>query len=425
MKTTITDLTHDGRGVGKIDGKTVFVENVYPTEEVEIEITKDKKKFLEGKPLEVLKESKDRIDSICPDFYRCNGCQFCDYEYLAQIEFKKNRVINDFKKFAHIDLYDLKIHPMEDFYNYRNHVQLRVKNGEIGYIDKEVKKVFTPENCVIAPKTTQDLINILKDYPNLNKINLVGIRENYKNEIMLILVTNDKDPLDISSLVEKLKDLKVTHIHQNINNNPRSHYGKEYIKLWGEGEFFEEILGNKFILSPTSFFQVNRTQTEKLYKKAIENLNLNFEDKVLELYSGIGTITMELGKLSKKVLGIEDSKTSVKDAKTNSKLNNLRNVKFLSGRVEENLENIDGYFTKVILDPPRSGANKIVLDKIINLKPEVISYISCNPATLARDVEILVNEGNYKLEDIEVFDMFPLSSHVECVVLMSRVEKYD
>ena len=162
-------------------------------------------------------------------------------------------------------------------------------------------------------------------------------------------------------------------------------------------------------------------QIEKAPKsEAIENLNLNFEDKVLELYSGIETITMELGKLSKKVLGIEDSKTSVKDAKTNSKLNNLRNVKFLSGRVEENLENIDEDFTKVILDPPRSGANKIVLDKIINLKPEVISYISCNPATLARDVEILVNEGNYKLEDIEVFDMFPLSSHVECVAKLGK-----
>jgi 23S rRNA (uracil1939-C5)-methyltransferase len=435
MKIKIEDLSHDGRGIGRIDGKAVFVPRTYPDEVVEIQIKKDKKRFFEGETLNIIEESKYRIDTICSDFYRCGGCQFCDYEYSQQLEYKKNRVINDFKKFANLAIENIKVNGMENFHNYRNHVQFRVKNGEIGYLDKESQEIFTPEDCIIAPQDTDNIIEVLKEFSEINKVSLIGIRENHLKEKMLILVVqieklpnvrkrnsnNEIKTLNLNiHVIEKLKALNVTHIYQNFNPNPKYHYGNKSIKLYGEGEFQEEILGNKFILSPTSFFQVNRTQAEILYKKGIENLNLNSKDKVLELYSGIGTITMEIAKRAKEVTAIEYAKSSVEDAKLNAKLNGIDNIKFISGKVEEKLESFDKTYKKILLDPPRAGANREVIEKIIELKPEIISYISCDPATLSRDVGLLINKGNYKIENIEIVDLFPLSSHVETIALLQR-----
>lgn len=421
MKIKIDDLSHDGRGIGRVNGKAIFIPDAYPDEVVEIEIIKDKKRFLEGKVLKIIEKSKYRIDSICSDFYRCGGCQFCDYEYLAQLDYKKHRVINDFKKFSNLDLEDVKVNGMEDFHNYRNHVQLKVENGEIGYINKDLGEVFTPENCIVAPEKTNEIIDTLKNYSEVEKVNLVGIRENHLGEIMLILVTNSNiKKLNIIDILEDLRQANVTHIYQNINDNPRYHYGRKSIKLFGDGEFEEEILGNKFVLSPTSFFQVNRTQAEILYKKGIENLKLEENDKVLELYSGIGTITMEIAKNAKEVTAIEYSQSAVEDGKLNAKLNNLDNIKFIGGKVEEKLEAFDKSYRKVLLDPPRAGANREVIDEIIKLNPDIISYISCDPATLARDVGILTEKGNYKVEKVEIVDLFPLTSHVETVCLLTR-----
>ena len=419
MKIKIDDLSHDGRGIGRVNGKAIFIPDAYPDEVVEIEIIKDKKRFLEGKVLKIIEKSKYRIDSICSDFYRCGGCQFCDYEYLAQLDYKKHRVINDFKKFSNLDLEDVKVNGMEDFNNYRNHVQLRVKNEEIGYLDKESQNIFTPKNCIIAPKNTDKIIKILKGYSEIGKVNLIGIRENHLGEKMLIFVTRDYN-LNTEEIIEKLSTLNVTHIYHNLNNNPKFHYGRETTKLYGEGEFQEEILGNKFILSPTSFFQVNRIQAEALYKKGIENLELKSGDKVLELYSGIGTITMEIAKRVEEVIAIEYAKSAVEDAKLNAKLNGIGNIEFISGKVEEKLESFDKNYKKVLLDPPRAGANREVINKIIELNPEIISYISCDPATLARDVGILIGSGNYKVTEAEIVDLFPLSSHVECIVKLQN-----
>lgn len=426
MKVEIKDLSHDGRGVGRLNGKAAFIQGAYPDEVVEIEITKEKKNFIEGKVVNILEKSENRIDSSCKDFYRCGGCQFCDFKYLEQLEYKKNRVINDFKKFANIEIDDVKIIGMENFHNYRNHVQLKVENGEIGYINKDLGEVFTPENCIVAPEKTNEIIDTLKNYSEIDKVNLMGIRENHLGEIMLILVTNSNiKKLNIIYILEDLRQANVTHIYQNINDNPRYHYGRKSIKLFGDGEFEEEILGNKFVLSPTSFFQVNRTQAEILYKKGIENLKLEENDKVLELYSGIGTITMEIAKNAKEVTAIEYSQSAVEDGKLNAKLNNLDNIKFIGGKVEEKLEAFDKSYKKVLLDPPRAGANREVIDEIIKLNPDIISYISCDPATLARDVGILTEKGNYKVEKVEIVDLFPLTSHVECVVLLSSKNAYS
>lgn len=424
MRTKIRDLSHDGRGIGTIEGKTIFVENAYPGEEIEVKITKEKKNYLEGELLEIIKKSPDRIEAICQDFYHCNGCQYCDYNYKAQLESKQERVKANFKKIAGLDLEEIKISGMENFYNYRNHIQLKIENGKIGYVDKKNFSVFKPKNCIVAPKNTGKIIEILEGWKAINKFSLLGIRENYKEQLMLIFVmpssTNKKEKVDFSKIIDSLAKYNVSHIFINYNNNPKFHYGKNSKKIFGQGEFQEKILDNKFNLSPTSFFQVNRKQAELLYKKAIENLDLNKEDKVLELYSGIGTISMELAKGAKEVTGIEYASSAVEDAKENAKINKMTNTKFISGKVEEKLAAFKGDYNKILLDPPRAGADKKVIDAIIKLEAEKISYISCDPATLARDIKLLLESGKYKLEKVEIVDMFPLSSHVETVVLMSR-----
>ena len=420
MKVKIRDLSHDGKGIGTLNDKTVFVENSYPTEEVEIEITKEKKKIAFGKTKEILQKSEDRIESICEDFYHCNGCQYCDYKYSAQLNSKVKRVKDNFRKLAGIEVEDIKIHGMDDFYNYRNHIQLKIKKDKIGYVDKENFSVFTPKNCIVAPKKTKEIINILQNWEDIDKFSLLGIRENHKGEILLVLVTEKKPKdLKLEKIQNELKDLGVSHIYININKNPKYHYGKESILVMGEGDFYDEILGHKFILSPTSFFQVNRKQAEILYKIGIENLDLNNTDKVLELYSGVGTISMVIGEKAEKVLGIEYAKSSVEDAKKNKELNGFENIEFVSGKVEEKLAEFKKYYNKILLDPPRAGADKKVIEAIIKANPEKISYISCAPATLARDVKILVEDGGYKLESVEIVDMFPMTSHVESIILMT------
>ena len=420
MKTTITDLSHDGRGIGQVDGKIIFVQGAYPGEEVEIEITQSKKKYLEGRATEILKKSADRIESVCPDFYHCNGCKYCDYSYQAQLDSKVDRLKANLKKFAGLEVENIKIHPMENYHNYRNHVQLKVKDEKIGYVDKENFSVFEARSCLIWPEKTPQLIEVLKTLKDLDKINLIGLRENYKGDLMVILVTKDEKKIKIEDQLADLKALRVSHIFQNINSNPRFHYGRQSRLLYGDGPFEEEILGTKFILSPTSFFQVNRKQAEVLYKIGIENLNLKPADKVLELYSGIGTISMGLAKEAAYVLGIEYNTQAVKDAKTNAKLNGLDNLDFKAGKVENLLDQVSPDFNKVLLDPARAGADKKVLEKILEIAPEKISYISCDPATLCRDLGILIKDGSYKVDKVEIVDMFPLSSHIECVIGIQR-----
>ncbi|MDO5028718.1 MAG: 23S rRNA (uracil(1939)-C(5))-methyltransferase RlmD [Bacillota bacterium] len=418
MESRIRDLSHDGRGIGTIDGKTVFVQGAYPGELVQVAINKEKKNYLEAKAIKILQPSPDRIESICPDFYHCNSCQYCDYSYQAQVQSKRKRLQANLKKFAKLEISDIKVQPMADYNNYRNHIQLRIKDGTIGYVDKENFSVFKPSNCLIWPEKTGQLIESLEKLPDLKKINLLGLRENYKKDLMLILVTKSQVSLDLQPIIQDLQDLGVSHIYQNINPRPAFHYGHKSILLYGQGAFEEEILGNKFILSPTSFFQVNRKQAENLYKKAIANLDLKKDDQVLELYSGIGTISVPLAQAAKTVLGIEYGKEAVKDAKKNAQLNGLKNMDFKAGKVENLLDQIPKDFNKVLLDPPRAGADKKVLEKILDLGPEKISYVSCDPATLARDLGILLASGKYSLEKVEIVDMFPLTSHLESVVLL-------
>lgn len=420
MQVRIEDLSHDGRGVGRIDKKAIFVFGAYPGETVEVNITKEKSKYMEGNAVKIIDLSTERISSICEDFYRCGGCQFCDFKYSAQLKYKQNRVVNDFKKFANIDLQNIKINGMENFYNYRNHIQLKVENGTIGYINKDYTKVFTPKNCIIAPKNTNLIIDVLKNYKMLDKITLVGLRENYFGKKLLVLVTEKAERLNVGDIIEYLKKLGVSHCYQNENAQCKNHYGEKSVKLYGEGDFEEQILENKFFLSPTSFFQVNRSQAEVLYKKAIANLKLNMQDKVLELYSGIGTITVEIAKHSKKVTAIEYAKSSVIDAQKNACLNGRGNIKFISGKVEEQLRTFDTGYKKLLLDPPRAGVHKNALEAISKLRPECISYISCDPATIARDIGSLTRNGNYKLESVEIVDMFPLTSHCEVLALLSN-----
>lgn len=416
----IVDLTHDGRGVARHQGRPVFVRGAYPGETIIADIIKDKKSFLEGKLQSILVTSPDRIESVCSDFDHCGGCDFCDLKYENQLEFKRNRVKNDLKKFAGVEIEDIEIHGMDSYINHRNHVQLSVKNGLIGYNRRGTNSVFTPRNCIIAPKSTNEIIEVFMSYKELTKLSLIGIRSNYKNELMVILVSKPKVKLNISELIPNLQSVGVTHIYQNFNDNPRNHYGKHSELIYGEGAFYDELLGYKFEISPTSFFQVNRPQAEELYKLAIESLEPNAEDKVLELYSGIGTISLPVADRVGEILGIEYSRVAVEDAKKNAANNEIKNAKFKSGKAEEEIFKVGKDFNKVLMDPPRSGVAPEVIAVILKMNPERIVYVSCNPATLARDIKLLTENGEYRVDKVDAVDMFGLSYHVETVCLLSK-----
>lgn len=418
----IKDLSHDGKGIGFLDGKPIFVPEVYPGETVEVEVLKEKKKFLEGKPVEIIKKSPLRIESICRDFLHCGGCNFCDYDYEEQLKFKSNRVKSDLKKYAKIQIEELKINKSEKILNYRNHVQLFSKNGEIGYYKKNTHEIFTPKECIIAPKKTNEIISVLKNFKEIEKVKVIGIRENYKNEVMLVFVTSTNEKLDLKSISEDLKNIGVISVYQNYNDNSNIHYGIKSELKFGEENFFDRINGFRFKISPNSFFQVNREMAEKLFNKAIEYLELKKTDEILELYCGNGSITMGIAEKVKKVTAIEYNENAIKDAKINANLNKIDNIKFIAGKAEEEIKKLSKNYNKILLDPPRTGAKPEVLEEIIKLNPEKIVYISCNPSTLARDIKILSEKG-YKLRKIELYDMFLLSYHVETVVLMSRIFK--
>lgn len=266
----------------------------------------------------------------------------------------------------------------------------------------------------------------IKPYNKRQKIGIlrhIGIRTNRNNEAMVILVTGSYKLPYADELIKELKKEKVISVYQNINkSNSSIVYGREYKKLYGEDKLLDYIGDYKFYLSPKSFFQVNRIQTEILYDKVVEYLELNKDDIVYDLYCGIGTISLFVAPHAKKVYGIEIVKEAVEDAKNNAALNNIHNVEFMVGKAEKvlpKLVKVGIESNKVVLDPPRKGCEREVLESLVKMQPERIVYVSCNPSTMARDVKYLVENG-YRVVEVQPVDMFPHTTHVECVVLIEK-----
>ncbi|MGH4119374.1 23S rRNA (uracil(1939)-C(5))-methyltransferase RlmD [Clostridium sp.] len=440
---SIDNMGYQGEGVGKIDNFTVFVAGAILGEKVKIKIVKISKNFAFGKLLEVIESSPSRVEPICSIYKSCGGCNIQHIDYNAQLDFKTNRVKEVINRIG--KLQEVIIHPtlgMENPYNYRNKVQLPVsnKNGEvrIGFYAQRSHDIVNMETCHIQDKVADVVVKLTKEWmsefniQSYNEENHTGslrhimIRKGSKTgEIMVVVVTSGKElPHSaefIAIMTKKIQGL--VSIVQNINSEKTNVIlGSRCVTLWGKDTITDYIGEFKFQVSPLSFFQVNSIQTEILYSKALEYANLSGGEVVLDAYCGTGTISLFLSKAAKKVLGVEIVPEAIENAKINASENNIHNTEFIVGAAEKIIPKLinDGVQADVVVvDPPRKGCDKILLEAISSMGPKTIVYVSCDPGTLARDLGIL-DELGYRTLEIQPVDMFPQTAHVECVARIER-----
>lgn len=438
IEVNIIDLNHLGQGVGKISDFVVFVEGAITGDLVKAKITEVKKSFALAKIIKILEESPHRVKSLCDKYTSCGGCQTLTLSYDEQLKFKKNSVVNSLRK-SSLDMDDVTVHNtigMDNPYRYRNKTAFSVgkRNGkiEIGAYEQSSHALVDLDSCLLQDEVADKVLNKAKEIFNKFKIEPynkstksgivrhIVIRTNKAKEIMLIIVTNtDWLPSANEVVKEFTKEIpEIKTIVQNINNKSGSVIlGYKNKTLYGSGKIIDYIDDLQFVISPHTFFQVNNEQTEKLYEKAIEYAQLSKNDTCFDLYCGIGTISLMAAKNAKKVYGVEIVEQSINDAKQNAKVNNITNTEFTTGKVEEVLPKLYKKGIKadvIIIDPPRKGCEKEVLQAIQDINPKKVVYVSCNPATLARDLKIL-QEGGYQLKQVQPVDMFCHSTHVETV----------
>lgn len=436
----IIDFTHEGNGVLKLDKLIIFVQGALIGDKVEVRINEIKKNFAIGSLVKIIEPSKDRIDLDFELTESKGGIPFIEYEYSKQLEWKTKKVKSDLEKIGGLTNVNVKdAIGMEDTFRYRNHVQIPVgtKNGEtvIGFYQLNSNQIVDMKASILQPEIGNKVLNIIRTW--MEKYNIssydkrtkkgvlrhIGIRTNKDNQAMVILVSGTDNLPNKNELIDMLTKEEVVSIYHNVNKlNSSMTYGRKYKKLYGEDRILDYIGDFKFYLSPNSFFQINRIQAETLYNKAIEYLDLDNEDIVYDLYCGIGTISLYIANKSKNVYGVEIVKEAIEDAKENAILNNVDNVEFLVGKSEEVFpklmkKGIKG--NKVVIDPPRKGCEKEVLEAIVELGPERVVYVSCNSTTMARDVKYLVENG-YKVVEVQPVDMFGHTAHVEAIVLLHR-----
>lgn len=384
----IENLDHFGRGIAKVNNMPIFVENSLINEEVEIVITKEKKKYMEGFVSNYLKKSPLRVESNCPYYDKCGGCDLLHMSYEEQLKYKENKVKEIIKKFSGLECVNSIVGSIQ--FNYRNKVTLHVKNGVIGYYKENSNEIISIDRCLLVDERINILIDEIKNL-NLNGINKIVIRVT-NNESMAIFYG------DINSNINLRAD--------TIIINSKVTKGNGYI---------EENIGDlKFIISPTSFFQVNNVGMINIYNKVLDYVD---GGNILDLYCGTGTIGIYVSKKADKVLGVEINDEAIKDALLNKKINNINNVDFISGDVGTVLSKNKFKFDIVIVDPPRAGLDNNSINNIIKINPKKIIYVSCDPVTLARDLNIL--KEYYDVLEITPFDMFSYTYHVECVCLLN------
>ena len=442
----IIDNGFEGEGIAKIENFTIFIPNTIKGEKVKILIVKVLKSYAYGKLLEIIEKSKSRVETDCETYKRCGGCDLRHIEYRKTLEMKQNAIQSLVNKTLKNKIKVEETLGMEKPYFYRNKAQYPVGiNKEnipvIGVFANRTHEIIPIEECLIQNKESQKVAKFVLEFIKENNISVynektrkglirhivtkIGIKT---NELMLILVINGKSIPNENKLVKEVieKFPNVKTIVKNINTkNTNVIMGKENINLYGNG-YIEDILGEfKFKISPLSFYQVNPIQAEKLYKIGVESAQISKKDIVFDLYCGIGTISLFMSKYAKKVYGIEIVEEATKDAKENAKVNNIENCEFIAGDVEnilDDLINCKKIIPDIIMiDPPRKGLDNKSVENILKILPKKIVYISCNPASLVRDLAKL--EEIYLVNKIKPVDMFPYSKHVECVALMSRKDE--
>ena len=365
MLVKVDSLDHDGRGICRVDNKVTFVSGVLPGEIVDIIITKEKKSFNLGKVLKILEISDSRVKALCPYYNECGGCEIMHMSYETQLDFKKNKVVDILKRYTNV-IIDPIIYKSDKSFNYRNKITLHNKNGNLGYMGKGSNSVISINECMIADEAINRFIRTINNYEGENLV----IRVNQNGEII-----------------------------STLNND------------------FLLISVNNFVFRVDAFFQVNSYICSCIFNFISDNLECS--DVCLDLYSGVGTLSILASKKVSRVYAIEVNSYSYNNALENMKLNNVNNVEFILGDVSKKINFIDDNIDVIITDPPRSGMDHVTIETILKFKPRKVIYVSCNPMTLARDLNILLSD--YIIEKSAIFDMFPNTSHVECVCVMKKI----
>lgn len=404
MKLEIIDMIDDGRCVAKHEGKTVFVDGGSVGEIIEAKKIKEKKNLIFATKTKTIQQSPNKQEPLCPHYYECDGCSMQDITYEKELEIKKNSVLNKLQRIAKLDIKDVDILTNAEYY-YRNKVDLKVENGKLGYYNRKTHNLTQISTCKIASKAINEMINWLGNH-DLNGVSEIKIRSNYNDEIQISL-----DYIS-DQLLENLKTVdKIVEIYEKKKN---------FDLIYRKKQFVDKIGDLSFIISPKSFFQVNKYNTSLLYDTAKQMMNATANDRILDLYCGIGTTTMYIGN-GNNTIGVEVVKDAVKDANQNKKLNNLESIQF----IEEKSENVVGKLTQehfdiILVDPPRKGMDEKVVEAIIKSTAKKLVYISCDPATLARDLKLLTENG-FVVENVKLVDMFAKTMHVETVALLSKL----
>ena len=437
----ILDNGFEGEGITKIDGFTVFVQGAIKGEKVEILVLKVLTSYAFAKIIKVIEKSPYRIDVDCNTYKRCGGCNLRHIDYKYTLEIKRNAVQSLVSKTLKNDVKVLDTLGMIDPYFYRNKVQYPVgfdKEGKpcFGIFANRTHDIVQIDKCYIQSEKSQEIakyvfqlwiendLSIYNEKTRKGLLRHIVIKNGFKTgEFMCVLVINgtnfDNKAKIINSIINKFSVIKTIVLNINTDNT-NVIMGKNNVILYGDG-IIEDILGDyRFKISPLSFYQVNPIQAEKLYNIAVDYANISKEDIVFDLYCGIGTISLFMSKFAKKIYGIEIVEEAVKAAKENAELNDVRNADFIAGDVElvlDNLINNKGIIPNVVMvDPPRKGLDNNSIQNLLKVKANKIIYISCNPATLVRDLAKL--ENAYDIVNIKPVDMFPYTSHVECCAML-------
>ncbi len=444
IEVTIEDLSEEGTGIGKFEGMTFFIKDAVIGDRVRAKIMKLKKTYGFARLMEVLTPSPDRVEPLCPVARQCGGCQIQAMSYEAQLAFKTRKVENNLKRIGKFEEIPMEsIIGMEDPFHYRNKAQFpfgKNRDGKIitGFYAGRTHSIIKNTSCHLGKEVNEEILEKILAWMNAfhvepyNEATGKGlmrhslIRCGFRTgEIMVCLVINGRKIPGEEALVDSLKIIPgMTSISLNVNKEKTNVIlGREVINLWGR-PYIEDYIGEvKYQISPLSFFQVNPVQTERLYGKALEYAGLTGEETVWDLYCGIGTISLFLARKARKVYGVEIIPDAIEDARRNASLNGFTNTEFYVGKAEEVLpekyEKEGVRADVIVVDPPRKGCDETLLSTMVKMQPERIVYVSCDSATLARDLRYLCDNG-YELKRVCPADMFPQTVHVETVVLLSH-----
>ena len=397
MQVKIERFDDLGRGIGYINNKVTFIDKVVPEDIVEVELTKEKKKYNEAKLIKIIKQSPLRIDAKCPYFSKCGGCQFQNITYENTIKYKKEKIVNIFSKHK-ISIFPEVITNISP-YNYRNKITLKVNNYKIGFYINKTHNLVEINKCLLANPAINASIPLIKRFNICN--GEVTIRCNQNAEILIVINSQDNLNIDTNYLKSKIKLVGIV-----VNN-------KTY---YGENSLFERMNNLLFKISYDSFFQVNPFIASQLFQVIGDNIDSS--DKVLDLYCGVGTLSLMAAKKAQKVLGIEVVPNAIINALFNARVNDLNNTQFVINDASTAISKIKPDFNKVIVDPPRSGLTKNIIDVLLKIKPDEIIYVSCDPQTLVRDFTLL--SSIYEIKKSYILDMFSYTYHIETILILTK-----